>query len=839
MKNGLKKAMIAAVALCGIAAAFTACSKKQAEIQIDPALKEYDFNYGSTMPSNADGFMKIDGELSETAYENRNWFENYLSEDLDGTSAHIAVTTVTGEKGWYVATKVYDTAIKYNGLLAATKNSTVSLYYALSSDYGNDNAVRRVFMDAGRVYGAASSNISLLEYAVKTQGEIGGVTSGMTMELFIPWRAMGLEEKPENADLIMMPAYFMQKGGMYRNICPLPYYPSSSAAYYLFNETGYAHADKEGALIGSAKNGHTKTGVWEEENVEKNEENGKITLSGTVRTEKSTYSKGYVKDLLAENYIFSATAKPLEGAYEATVGVSVGIPNGRRKLLSVRAENGSLSSKTRIAANYYADDYDGRNNVDAPLFRYTREKTLAEEGVRFTIVKEGAKIYGMADGNLIFAETISTASGKCFACLNARKIVAEFTDISYADYDGNAEGMNEALRELGLFRVSAESEGYGSISVDKAGALADGNVTFSVTPGAFWRFSALEINGEDKTADYIENAASYGRTMRYTLSGIQDDVRVKAVFEEYEGVTLKGKLSVAGAPENINLADAEFYAYTTISGSVQGASGTVTATNEGGKSFAGEITDENAYTVDVLANETYNLYFDCGSGATATDGILNGVAVQTKAVTANLDKTYAKITVGKYGAMSGDTTTSGNWIRTANNEYTTYGTNNGNAFTIAQLGKNENFIVSARIKGGNGEMEAGFTLLTDDSVKVGDKKVENLQIFRRCDAARKFMMYSWSVSWMKSGLLNMSVAFDENDYTMTLIKYENKLRLYVNDSHVITFEGSIKGVDISSLGSVTVGMSLRGMYSKTVKFCDWSYSAADSDITEYISAHNS
>ena len=52
MKKGLKKAMIAAIALCGIAAAFTACSKKQAEIQIDPALKEYDFNYGSTMPSN-------------------------------------------------------------------------------------------------------------------------------------------------------------------------------------------------------------------------------------------------------------------------------------------------------------------------------------------------------------------------------------------------------------------------------------------------------------------------------------------------------------------------------------------------------------------------------------------------------------------------------------------------------------------------------------------------------------------------------------------------------------------------------------------------------------------
>ena len=289
-------------------------------------------------------------------------------------------------------------------------------------------------------------------------------------------------------------------------------------------------------------------------------------------------------------------------------------------------------------------------------------------------------------------------------------------------------------------------------------------------------------------------------------------------------------LTLMNAANNV-LNTSFVYGYTTISGSVQGASGTVTATSAGGKTFAGEITDDNAYTVDVLANETYNLYFDCGSGATATDGIINGVAVQTAAVTANLAKTYAKISVGKHGEMSGDTTTSGNWVRTANNEYTTYGTNHGNAFTIGQLGANENFIVSTQIKGGSG-MQAGFTLITGGTV-------QNLQIFRNPDTARKFTMYSWGASWMKSGYLDTSVAFDENDYTMTLIKYENKLRLYVNDLYVITFEGTIQGVDISSLGSVTVGMSLRGTYSKTVKFSDWSYSAAESDITAYMSAHNS
>ena len=812
MKNGLKKAMIAAVALCGIAAAFTACSKKQAEIQIDPALKEYDFNYGSTMPSNADAFMKIDGELSETAYENRNWFENYLSEDLDGTSAHIAVTTVTGEKGWYVAAKVYDTAIKYNGLLAATKNSTVSLYYALSSDYGNDNAVRRVFMDAGRVYGAASSNISLLEYAVKTQGEIGGVTSGMTMELFIPWRAMGLEEKPENADLIMMPAYFMQKGGMYRNICPLPYYPSSSAAYYLFNETGYAHADKEGALIGSAKNGHTKTGVWEEENVEKNEENGKITLSGTVRTEKSTYSKGYVKDLLAENFIFSATAKPLEGAYEATVGVSVGIPNGRRKLLSVRAENGSLSSKTRIAANYYADDYDGRNNVDAPLFRYTREKTLAEEGVRFTIVKEGAKIYGMADGNLIFAETISTASGKCFACLNARKIAAEFTDISYADYDGNAEGMNEALRELGLFRVSAESEGYGSISVDKAGALADGNVTFSVTPGAFWRFSALEINGEDKTADYIENAASYGRTMRYTLSGIQDDVRVKAVFEEYEGVTLKGKLSVAGAPENINLADAEFYAYTTDKNVL----------------FADNVcTEEGDYTLELPVGEYEKILVRAGGYQNYFTAFADGSALivpENGAESKNFTLKTRELTFNSYGSGASV------WTYTGDNEYTVTGMNHGNAFTTANFGTAQDFMLSARIVS-DGDVEAGIVLYGEHKGRRDYDVMLNIHT-----ADMGIALYGWVPGWA-DGYFNTAYAqnktYDNKDFLLTAARSGGALSVFINGELWKTYKGEISSaLDFSKMGEMRVGLAVRGLKGAT--FSDCSFTTDKTEIDKLL-----
>ena len=284
---------------------------------------------------------------------------------------------------------------------------------------------------------------------------------------------------------------------------------------------------------------------------------------------------------------------------------------------------------------------------------------------------------------------------------------------------------------------------------------------------------------------------------------------------------------------------AEKLALGRIGGTVEGGNGTVTATLvengvETNVKYAAKITNK-AYSLSLTAGKTYNLYFDCGT----TDGIIQGVTATKEGVTANLDKTYAKITVGKHGAMSGDTTTSGNWVRTANNEYTTYGTNHENAFTIAQFGNSENFIVSARIQGGSG-MQAGFTLLTGGSV-------QNLQIFRNGNVpetgARKFTMYSWGVQWIKSGLLDKSAPFDDDNYTLTLIKYEKKLHLYVNNTFLVTFEGTFKAtngmLDLSTIGSVTVGMSLRGMYTKTVKFSDWSYSVADSDITAYMSAHNS
>ena len=284
---------------------------------------------------------------------------------------------------------------------------------------------------------------------------------------------------------------------------------------------------------------------------------------------------------------------------------------------------------------------------------------------------------------------------------------------------------------------------------------------------------------------------------------------------------------------------AEKLAQGRIGGTVEGGNGTVTATLvengvETNVKYAAKITNK-AYSLSLTAGKTYNLYFDCGT----TDGIIQGVTATKEGVTANLDKTYAKIRVDTPGGKGTEAGTRGTWTRSTNNEYMVEGLHHDDAFTIAQFGKSENFIVSARIQGGSG-MQAGFTMLTGGTV-------QNLQIFRNGNVpetgARKFTMYSWGVQWIKSGLIDKSAPFDDDNYTLTLIKYEDKLHLYVDNTFLVTFEGTInatKGtLDLSTIGSVTVGMSLRGKSSKTVKFSDWSYSTAESDITEYISAHNS
>ena len=243
--------------------------------------------------------------------------------------------------------------------------------------------------------------------------------------------------------------------------------------------------------------------------------------------------------------------------------------------------------------------------------RVTYDELAAETIKKAAAVEISARYYIVTDGEeqSVVAAEENDNSRSMRAVANAALTKGEVTESAVKNYLGNVTNVSAA----GKMYVSDMQ------TIDLSGVI--GNDVSAAYDTAYF--------GAKKVGTVAKNKVSL-------------NTPVKAEIGEEFPLTLMDS-------ENNVLNTSFVYGYTTISGSVQGASGTVTATTAGGKTFEGEITDENAYTVDVLANETYNLYFDCGSDATATDGILNGVAVQTEAVTANLDKTYAKVKGVKHG----------------------------------------------------------------------------------------------------------------------------------------------------------------------------------------------
>ena len=137
------------------------------------------------------------------------------------------------------------------------------------------------------------------------------------------------------------------------------------------------------------------------------------------------------------------------------------------------------------------------------------------------------------------------------------------------------------------------------------------------------------------------------------------------------------------------------------------------------KNAAMYVIDENGesyFAENAVSGDTFEIYLSDGTYLLAFTGETREGVITTEvrgaaAENLRLEITYAKVTVATPGGKGTEAGTRGTWTKTANGEYTVEGLHDGNAFTIAQLGKSENFIVSAKIKGGSG-MQAGFTLLT-------------------------------------------------------------------------------------------------------------------------------
>lgn len=784
----------------------------------DPAADDYDVKYVSTMPSGTDDGVTIDGVLSESVYAGQKTFVNYLSEDYDKAAEHISMTTYVGEKGWYVVAEVTDSALVYNGLLAPARNSTIHLYYLLASENANES-IREIYMDAGRVYGRTPCNIGLMEYGVKVNGELNGATTGMTTELFIPWRAMGLTEKPENTDLLMYPMYSIPKGGGdYRNLSPLPNLSTVANQFYLFGGDGYSDKDADGAILGDAKNGHVKAGVWTYTDVEKTVgEDGKVTLSGTAGIHAGSYAKTYVKDIVAENYVVEATVKVTGRDYgkrDGRAGLTVDVAGGKRKTFAayISAEEGNAAGLNVVPLrSFYGDDYDGRNNRTTNLSPVTLAggKTLSD-GVKLTLIKSGANLYGLADGEIILAETDNAIRGKCGFNLTAANVNAEFTDISYAVYDGNDEGMAAAIAGYGIRRIKAETEGYGNVYLDKIAVKDGGEVTLTVECGEDNVVKEIKINGEAVT-DFAEKAEIFGTTVRYRISNVTEDTDILVTFDEYAGVKVSGTISVAGE-SGLNMSDSVIYAFR--------ADGSVIP-------FEGRVNEDGTYEISLPAG-TYDKIRVEGAGHANDFDKIGGAAIVIGAdPIENADFALETRIPGVVRHGEGNSV----WTMTGDKEYTVSGMSHGNAWVEGNFGKAKNFALSTRVIAEK-PAEVGVSLYGSYNGR------NDFDVMVRVTAGGKMgiSLYGWATGWASPNdeTCKVGKTYNPNDFRLTVVRNDDAVSVFVNDVFWKSYTGKItSNLDFSTMGEMRVGLAVRGLTGAV--FRDYTFTEDQSAIEAIVS----
>ena len=820
MKKGKLLRLLALIAMAAaIAVGSAGCSgcADKGKPDPDPAAGGYDVKYATTMPSGTDDGIMIDGKLDETAYAEQKTFVNRLSEDSDGNMERLSMTTYVGDKGWYVLTEVTDSALVYNGLLAPARNSTIHLYYELASENANE-AIREIYMDAGRVYGRTPCNIGLMEYGVKVNGELNGATTGMTAELFIPWRAMGLTEKPENTDLLMYPMYSIPKGGGdYRNLSPLPNLSYVANQFYLFGSDGYSDKDAFGAILGDAKNGHVKAGVWTYTDVEKTEADGRVTLSGSASVHAGSYAKTYIKDIVADNYVVEATVKVTGRDYgkrDGRAGLTVDIAGGKRKTLAayISAEEGNAAGLNSVPfRSFYGDDYDGRNNrtETLPSVSLPEGGTLSG-GVKLTLIKSGANLYGLANGEIILAETDNAIRGKCAFNLTAANVNAEFTDISYAVYDGDEAGMAAAIAGYGIRRISAEAEGYGNVYLDKIAVKDGGEVTLTVECGEGNVIKEIKINGE-AVADFAEKAEVFGTTVRYVLGNVTEDTNILVCFEEYAGVKVSGTISVVGE-SGLNMSDSAIYAFR--------ADGSVIP-------FEGRVNEDGTYEISLPAG-AYDKIRVNGAGYANDFDKIGGAAIVIGAdpiENADFALETRIPTVVRHG--EGNSV----WTMTGDKEYTVSGMSHGNAWVEGNFGKAKNFAISTRVIAEK-RAEVGVSLYGS----YNGRNDFDVMVRVTAGGTMGISLYGWATGWAAGNDLGCKVGktYDPNDFRLTVVRNDDAVSVFVDDVFWKSYTGKItSNLDFSTMGEMRVGLAVRGLTG--VVFRDYTFTEDQSAIEAIVS----
>ena len=185
----MKKVLIGALAALTLAAAAgaVACS--------DGGEKQpYEYPYELITNLEIDEGMNIDGVLDEDVYAGNRYMQYSLS------NTNVRLTTHFGEKGLYVGCVIKDNYIYHNKPYLMDANSSMYLYIVPTDVIKNGTQTLQIAADTQNIW---SANYVLFDAATTVQGgDVNtGNSEGMTLEYFVPWQELGLDEKPETVKI--------------------------------------------------------------------------------------------------------------------------------------------------------------------------------------------------------------------------------------------------------------------------------------------------------------------------------------------------------------------------------------------------------------------------------------------------------------------------------------------------------------------------------------------------------------------------------------------------------------------------------------------------------------
>ncbi len=535
MNKSFMRAMALLLSVATVLCALAGCKGQT----LAPAENTYTPSYSmSTHQQSPD--IVVDGVLDEAAWQGKSWFVNTYANN-DGTKPVLEVTAFPTEYGVYIGSRITDSNLTSDGQRYPNMNSNWEMYVAAcNADEKLTDELNAGKWNMHRIYvdmrGESMSLLTNTERAVVLDGELNsGATNGATLELFVSWESLGVDTAkgiPETFGLLPFYRAVLITGSATTYMAPAGADLNTPATYPLFDANGYTCADADGAVLGNANNGYSKSGGWDMSQAEQGIVEQTYTGQGFV----------YFTGQQGESFIVEATLIPVCAVDDdwPKAGICFQQTNGLwyTVMLDAGGKDGLVDSinGTKNFPNYQLvtlDLHDGNwNQKSLSGYDKTNSAATTQEGVKLTVVKYENRFWYFVDGKYLTSQEVTWIDGECFPGL--------FTlgfDVIYKDYsckEITTEDLKAYLNESNLYLVNATVDGKGgSVSVDKQTITNGDSYNLSITTDSGYQLKSVLLNG----TEMIDSVRANAKDGVYTVTGAKGNQDIVLSFEKVEGVT--------------------------------------------------------------------------------------------------------------------------------------------------------------------------------------------------------------------------------------------------------------------------------------------------------------